>query len=156
MKHLRIAISALMIIAFDPLTAHAQTKPKLHIMIEEPSDIDLKCGIRKEPIKASATLVLRRNGIDISNETTYPFIYIFFTSLPSSLPSDGVWCSFFLNIDIRAADVGTKRNGFFIKKEFAVLCAHNFISRVPKLDMNKYLSDQTEDLLKKCLAEIDY
>ncbi len=66
MKLVRIAMSSTMILVFGPMYSYAQTKqePKLTIWIEELSERELKCGLRKEAIKTSAILVLRRNGIN--------------------------------------------------------------------------------------------
>ena len=154
MRHLRIAMSSLMIFAFDPLTAHAQTKPKpkLHIIVEELSENDLKCGMRKETIKDSATLVLRRNGIDASNNSTLPFLYIGMNSLMSN---DG-WCSYYLRIAIVDSEIGKQRNGCISKSDTILLCEKDVIARSLKSDMNKTLSDQTEDLLKSCLVMVEY
>ena len=155
MKHMRIAMSSLMIIAFDPLTAaHAQTKskPKLSILIKEPSENDLKCGISNETIKTSAILVLRNNGIEFSTDMTYPYLSISF----ATLPSDDFACTYHLTASILEGEVGKKRNGFSSKYEAVRLCEKGAIARSRKSDMNKNLSDYTEDLLKKCLAEVEY
>ena len=158
MKYLRIAISALMmILASGSLTAHAQTKPKpkpnLTIWIGPLGENEIKCGITRETINTSATLVLRRNGIDVSTNMTYPYLYITTSALPHT---DGVMCSYVLDLSIRDDEAGKNRNSFYIKKELTLLCEESYLAMSLKLNMSKRLSDYTEELLKTCLAKLDY
>jgi hypothetical protein len=153
MKLARIAMSSLMISAFDPLTAaHAQTKPKLAILIDELRENDLKCGMRKETIKTSANLVLRQNDIDVSTEISVPYLWI----MADALPNSDTVCTYHLSISIGLHDEWKKRDGFRSKYESVSLCRKDTLVRTLKSDMEKSLSDQTEILLKSCLAQVEY
>ena len=153
MKLARIAM--MMILAFDPLTAaHAQTKPKpkLAILIDELRENDLKCGMRKETIKTSATLVLRQNDIDVSTEISVPYLWI----MADALPNSDTVCTYHLSISIGLQDEWKKRDGFRSKYESVSLCRKNILVRTLKSNMEKSLSDKTEILLKSCLAQVEY
>lgn len=76
-----VSIAALL----TPVQASSQEIPEsMLLVIEEPSDADLECGITTEKLKSTARATMRYSRITENEETSNPMIYI--NTLSLSLP----------------------------------------------------------------------
>ena len=151
MKSLLIALVAI-IFSITSSNAQAQKKPSLFIGIEDLSEYAQKCGITAESLRAPAVLILRQNRIDVANEYTHPYLYI-----KLNIGISGASCVYNLAVSIHSSQSAQERNGFRANKSEGVeLCSFDgfgitSVNRTPTV-----VTEQIEQLLKGCLAEVTY
>ena len=156
MSRLCIA-TALILTTMGPMSAYAQTKPTLQIIIEEIGEPAEKCGVNKQTLRAPAVLTLRNNGISVSDAGTEPHLYI-----QAIMLAVNNMCTWSLSIQIRDYESATMRGRFKKNRaelsglEAILMCSETSLGVSTKNGVVKQLSDFVEQSLKLCLSKVDY
>ena len=153
MRNLRI-LSSLFLLALASSGVHAQTKLKLSVSVEGVDEDARQCGVSEQTVRTPAVQTLRNNRIEVMNERTLPYLSI----KPNVMAlASGNHCVYSLEVAIRDEEPPKMRSGFKTKRSSAVfLCKQDSLWIVPKADVSNKLSDSIEQLMKLCLANIDY
>ena len=139
------------------MNAEAQQKPELNVVIEKMDSEAAACGISEGNVRSIAQLVLRSNGIQVSDAARGNHLYINTTFLELKSNSH---CVYGLTVQILGytpSDL-TKRplNGFTSKNRVTELCLNQSISIHPKYNLSTELLKRVETLIKFCLGDMVY
>src|SRR6058998_2706780 len=79
------------------VSAEAQQKLRLGILVEETDQDAARCGITKSNIESIAALTLRNNGVVVATDLTNPYLYLLVTVLPTAARG----CAFHFSASVR-------------------------------------------------------
>lgn len=134
-------------------TAQAQERAALQILIDEPGDEGIKCGVTQQTMLAPAEKTLKGIAADFQNEFSSPYLYI---QADFRFRDEPRLCSWRGGLSIRALPT-TDRHEQFPQSGFErVLLCEAELSGSASANVAKSLSDNVEDYLKACLAAVKY
>lgn len=141
---------------FLSISASAQTKPKMDILVESLNNDATQCNIYKSDFITSAILIMRNNGIIYEKDNTFlaPFLYISPNIL--HLKSENR-CLYGLNIQIQVLGMPMNRFGFSTRTmEDIVICRKSMSGISNQINASTSIINEFERMFKQCLSQIDY
>jgi hypothetical protein len=136
-------------------SAGAQQRPKLHLVIEDPGQNELSCGVDKPSIASIAALTVRNNGIEPVESLDVPWLQVQLTFIPISSRV----CAY--NIHVQVMDYQPISTTTFSRRKNpgraeVVFCTSGGIYSGPTYGILKHTSETIEQHVKLCLGELNY
>ena len=146
---------ALIVIALWGLgsTVQAQDRPALQILVDEPGDDGIKCGVTQQTMLAPAVQALKDIEADFQNEFSSPYLYI---QADFRFRDEPRLCSWRGGLSIRALPASDRHEQFPQSGFERVLLCEAELSGSASNDVAKSLSDNVQEYLKACLAAVKY
>ncbi len=133
--------------------AYADDRPALQILVDEPGDEGIKCGVTQQTMLAPALQALKDIDADFQKEFSSPYLYI---QADFRFRDEPRLCSWRGGLSIRALPT-TDRHERFPQSGFErVLLCEAELSGSASNNVSKSLSDNVQDYLKACLAAVKY
>jgi hypothetical protein len=141
------------------VSAGAQQRPNVEIVVEELNRWAAVCGIDKSSIKSIAALTLRNNGINGGASNSDPYLYIrTMVHAIHTLSNNVTACVVYAEVHLRsfAPAPATRFKVRGQKAVSTILCESGGIDSGPISSISRQLNDSLEQYVKLCLGQLDY